>query len=255
MQRNYLIEGLFILLGLALVAAVIKYPKDALIKLPLGQFYYVIDRPIKFILSIPLTIIGIPLIYFGEKFNWRITPTIERILDFGTTEEDDRPHPSTKKLKVNFIEGDKYVFVISTNKNLKEIIADFLEALTGQYSIGDFRISENGDQKIIGFPKDINFYDFHLLVQHFNGELSDEKSFGVYKSDKIQYYVYQDTETTNNLVGFTADKQYFSIYMLDDLDKKQYLKLNQKLKLDTDWVERWNGTTANKMHNQWRGSV
>lgn len=167
------------------------------------------------------------------------------MLDFGTNEDNDRPYPSTKNIKIDFSAGDKYVFVISTTKNLKAIIADFLEVLTGQHSIDDFTIGEKGDQKIVGFPKSINFYDFHLLVQHFNGELGDEKSFGVYKSDKIQYYVYQDTETTNNLVGFTSDMQYFSIYMLDDLDKKKYLKLDQKLKLDTSWVERWNGTTAN----------
>jgi hypothetical protein len=131
-----------------------------------------------------------------------------------------------------------------TTVDLKELIKDFLEVLTGKHSIEEFTLADNGNQKIIRFPTDINFYDYHLLVQHLNTELGDKKSFGVYKSDKLNYYVFQDTETLNNLVGFTSDRKFFSIYMLDDLETKQHLRINQKLKVETDWVERVNGTNA-----------
>ncbi len=247
MERNYFIEGLFVLLGLALIAAVVKYPKDAFVKLPLGIFHYVLARPILRILSIPLLIVGIPIVYFGEKYNWRITPTVSKLMNFGTKDKDDKPHKATKNLKVDFKNGDKYLFVISSTKDLKELITDFLEVLTGEHSIADFKFADKGNQKVISFPKNIGFYDYHLLVQYFNGELGDENSFGVFKSSGLQYYVFQDKDTLNNLVGFTTDMKYFSIYMLDDLDKKQYLKLNQKLNLDTDWIERVNGTTANNV--------
>ena len=252
MERNYILEGIFILLGLAAIATAIKYPKDVFIKLPL-EIIKAPFRRIWWIITLPLIVLAIPLIYFGEKYKWRITPTITKLIDFGTTDKDDKPHKTTKNLKVDFKDGDKYLFVITSTKDLKQLITDFLEALTEKHSIDDFKIADNGNQKIINFPNNISFYDYHLLVQYFNGELGDDNSFGVFKSSRLQYYVFQDKERLNNLVGFTTDKKYFSIYMLDDLDKKQYLKLNQKLKMDTEWIERVNGTTANKMHNQWRG--
>lgn len=243
MQRYYIIEGLFILLGLALVVTAIKYPKDVFVKLPL-EIIKLPFRRVWWLISLPLTILAIPLIYFGEKYKWRITPTIQKLLDLGESDDDDKPHPSTKNLKVDFKKGDKYVFVLTTNKDLKTLIGDFLEVLTGKHSIEEFKIADNGDQKIIKFPSDINFYDYHLLVQHLNNELGDKKSFGLYKSDKLTYYVFQDAETLNNLVGFTSDKKVFSIYMLDDLETKQHLRINQRLKIETDWVERVNGTNA-----------
>lgn len=120
---------------------------------------------------------------------------------------------------------------------MKELIIDFLEVLTGKYSIEEFLVADNGSQKILQFPAHINFYDYHLLIQHLHNELGDRKSFGVYKSDKLNYYVFQDCDTLNNLIGFTSDKKLFSIYMLANLKRKQNLRLNQKLKVDTDWIE------------------
>lgn len=248
MQRYYIIEGLFILIGLGLLITAIRYPKDVFIKLPLEIIKFPF-RHLWSLISLPLTVLAIPLIYLGEKFKWRITPTIQKLLDSGESDDDDKPHPSTKNLKVDFKKGEKYVFVLTSTKDVKRLINDFLEVLTGKYSIEEFKIADNGDQKIIHFPTDINFYDYHLLVQHLSNELGDRKSFGVYKSDKLHYYVFQDSETLNNLVGFTSDKKLFSIYMLDDLETKQHLRINQKLKVDTDWVERVNGTNA--QHQVW----
>ena len=45
MHRYYIFEGLFVLLGLALVASVLKYPKDILITLPLGILKRVLLGP------------------------------------------------------------------------------------------------------------------------------------------------------------------------------------------------------------------
>jgi hypothetical protein len=246
MQRYYIIEGLFILVGLALLVTAIKYPKDVFVKLPI-EIIKLPFRRLWELITLPLTILAIPIIYFGEKYKWRITPSIKGFVDLGASVDDDRPHPSTRNLKVDFKNGDKYVYVLTTTKDIKKLIDDFLEVLTGKYSINDFKITENGEQRIIQFPADINFYDFHLLVQHLNNELGDKRSFGIYKSNKLDYYVFQDNESLNNLVGFTSDKKLFSIHMLDDLEEKQHLRLNQKLKIETDWIERVNGTTANSV--------
>ena len=178
MERNYILEGTFILLGLAAIAAVIKYPKDTFITIPLGILKLLWEKIWRFI-SLPLIVVGMPLVYFGEKYNWKLKPTISKLIDFGTTDNDDKPYKATKTLKVDFKNGDKYLFVFGATKDLKGSIADFLEALTEKHSIEDFEIAVKGNQQIISFPKNINFHDYHLLVQYFNGETGDEKSFGL----------------------------------------------------------------------------
>jgi len=254
MQRYYIIEGLFILVGIAFLVTAIKYPKDVFVKLPL-EIIKLPFRRLWELITFPVTILAIPIIYFGEKYKWRITPSIKKFADLGANYDDDKPYPSTRNLKVDFKNGDKYVYTLTTTKDIKLVVDEFLEVLTKKYSINDFKIIENGEQRIVQFPADINFYDFHLLVQHLNNELGDKRSFGIYKSSKLDYYVFQDSESLNNLVGFTSDKKLFSIYMLDDLEKKQHLRLNQRLKIKTDWIERVNGTTANNRFGQWRGDV
>jgi hypothetical protein len=223
MQRYYIIEGLFVLVGIAFLVTAIKYPKDVFVKLPL-EIIKLPFRRLWELITFPVTILAIPIIYFGEKYKWKITTSIKRIADLGANYDDDKPYPSTRNLKVDFKNGDKYVYALTTTKDIKLVIDDFLEVLTKKYSINDFKIIENGEQRIVQFPADINFYDFHLLVQHLDNELGDKRSFGIYKSSELDYYVFQDSESLNNLVGFTSDKKLFSIYMLDDLEKKTTLK-------------------------------
>lgn len=81
MEPNYVIEGLFVILGVALIATIVKYPKETIIKLPFGIFYYVVARPIVRILLLPMWIIGFPIVYFGEKFKWKIAPKALRFLN------------------------------------------------------------------------------------------------------------------------------------------------------------------------------
>ncbi len=215
MHRYYIIEGLFIILGLGLLAAIIKYPKDILLKLPLG-IILVPFRRLGSIFALPFELLG--SISSGSEVK-------------------DVSYTAESKLQIDFSEGDKYAFVLSTNWNLQRLIEDFLFALSTTYSIVDFVIRDNGDQKIIRFPKNITFYDFHLLIQYFNNELGENNSFGVYKSDKLEYKIFQDSKTLNNLLGVTSDNKRFSVDLLDDLEANQYLKLNKKLKFDTDWLE------------------
>jgi hypothetical protein len=245
MERNYFIEGLFVLLALAAVVTILKYPKETLVKLPLGIFYVVVVKPIKSMLIIPIWIIGLPMSYLGEKYKWKFTPTIKKILDLGTEDDDDRPYPSRKNLKVDFKTGKKYIFVISSKIDLKALVRDFNDVFTEPYPTNEFKIDSKDGQIVISFPNSISFYDFHLMVQHINDELGAKNSFGIYRSPKLQYFIFKDANTLNNLIGFTSDRRLFSIHLLDDLDQNQHLRLNQNLKVDTEWVERWIGTTGN----------
>lgn len=237
MKEYPVFEALFIILALSLIVAVIKYPKDAFIKLPLAILKKIF-WPLLAILYLASQIIGLPLLYFANKFNWKIAPWLEKLMEVGAS-KDDRPLPSTRTLDVNFKNGKKYIIVISPRLDLKAIIADFVETLTDSHSTDSFRIAKDNDYTIISCPDNTNFYDFHILTQHLNNELGDQKSFGLYKSSEIQYFVFQDRNTANNLVGFTSDNIYFSIHMLDDLNNKEQLRVNQKLKLNKSWIDKW----------------
>ncbi|MCW5911130.1 MAG: hypothetical protein KIT62_08655 [Cyclobacteriaceae bacterium] len=236
MQRYYIIEALFVLLGAALLVAIIKYPKDIFFKLPLEIVKLVLSRIWDFV-SFPFIILSIPLYYFAQKYNWGIAPALGRFIDWSSRDGDDEPYASAKNLNVSFEEGDKHVYIINSGQRAKELIQELLEALTQKHIINEFLFTERGNGMSILFPKHIHFYDFHLLVQHLSNELGTRNSFGIYKSEKLGYYVFQDNKTANNLIGYTNQKKLFSIYMLDDFEE-QYLKLNQRLKVETGWIER-----------------
>jgi len=238
LKRFYLIEILFILLGIALVAAVLRYPKQILVKLPweiFKLFVKVLLRPF----SALFLILALPLKFLAERNKWAIAGPLEKLINWAwdtDSNEDDKPYSSSKNLKVNFVEGEKYIQVISSNQTSEGLIDESLELLQGHHAKNEFSFSRKGTGSLISIPRTITFYDFHLLVQHFSNEVGPRNSFGIYKSEKITYYIFQDLKTANNLVGITSSKKLFSIYMLDDLEEKQFLKLNQKLKIDTGWI-------------------
>jgi uncharacterized Tic20 family protein len=78
MQRYYILEGLFILLGLGLLVTAIKYPKDVFVKLPLEIIKFSFIKLWSYI-SLTLTILAIPIVHFGDKYKWKITPTIKKL--------------------------------------------------------------------------------------------------------------------------------------------------------------------------------
>jgi len=210
MRHYYFVEGFFVLLGMALMAVAIKYPKDVFIKLP-------------------LELMKLPFKPFDDLFP---------LFDSTSSIDEDKPYPSRRRLPVDFLQGCKFIYVLKSTTSLNELLAGFLEIPSETYAVEDFTIVNDDRQTILQFPADITFYNYHLAVQYFDNELGSRNSFGVFRSSTLQYYVFQDRATLNNFVGFTADGKLFSIYMLGDLDEKHYLRLNQKLEVDTGWIDR-----------------
>lgn len=83
MERYYLLEGIFVLLGLTAISVVIKYPRETFVTIPLGFAKPFLAR-IWYLISIPLIIVLIPLIYLGEKYKWKINQTISKLMGLGT---------------------------------------------------------------------------------------------------------------------------------------------------------------------------
>jgi hypothetical protein len=235
MQRYYLIEALFVLLGVILVVTAIRYPKQIFVTLPLE----IIKFPFRYVAGfLQLLLIPVELLvtWFANSMGWNVKLPRLRWLEV-SGDADDRPYPATRKLKVDFATGDKFVYVLGSGKDLRGAVGDFLEVLEARYALTQFEFALNNQRQIARFPAGITFYDYHLFVQHLCGEFGFKNCVGVFRSDAIQYSVFQDPATVNNLVGFTADGKRFSIHMLSDLDKAQELRLNQKLNVDAEWLK------------------
>lgn len=234
MQRYYLIEALFVLLGVILVVTAIRYPKQIFVTLPLE----IIKFPFRYVAGfLQLLLIPVQLLvtWFANSMGWNVKWPRLRWLEV-SGDADDRPYPATRKLKVDFATGDKFVYVLGSGKDLRGAVGDFLEVLEARYALTQFEFALNNQQQIARFPAGITFYDYHLFVQHLCGEFGFKNCVGVFRSDAIQYSVFQDPETLNNLVGLTGNGEPFSIDMLADLERAQHLRLNPNLRFDGGWV-------------------
>ncbi len=80
MKRYYIFEILFILLGLALLATVIKYPKEIILKLP-WEILKLLLRPILRPFGILLLIIVTPLLFLAKRNKWAIAGPLEKLSD------------------------------------------------------------------------------------------------------------------------------------------------------------------------------
>ncbi len=148
---NHVFEILFVLLGLALLTAAIKFPKDIL-KIA-GIPFVIFWRSIRSFISL----IGLPLILVSGLLNLKITNSLIRIFD--VKDDDDKPYPFSKKLFFTFQDGEKYIYVLSSiKKEIPELIKDLLG--DQNHRLKDFKIAENGDQKIISCPQEITFMTF-----------------------------------------------------------------------------------------------
>ena len=156
----------------------------------------------------------------------------------------EEPYKSTKNLKFNFEQGAKYIIANVEKEKALEIIISFLGFSYVNIPFDDF-IVERLPPAVIKCPQNIPFCDFNLLVQHSNNELGKANSYGLFESPELSFYCYQDPNTIHNIIGSTNTGQKFSVYTLDDLNKKVWLRLNNQInvkKLDiniVNGVQQW----------------
>ncbi|HET8860030.1 hypothetical protein [Marivirga sp.] len=213
-----IIEILIVLLIIATVAVIIKYPKD-IVRGFFGFFEPDLGN-LKSWIFLPI---------------WLIGRTIELVTKFKIYENShadlsEEPYKSTKNMKFDFENGTKYLVTSNGTDKINDIIKDFLGISYANITFDDFVI-EQMSPTVVRCPSSIPFYDFNLLIQHSNNELQKTNCYGLFKSDKLSFYCYQDPKTLHNIIGQTHSGQNFSVYTLDDLNKKTYLKINNKIKV------------------------
>lgn len=219
METFSTIVGILIVgLLLAAVVTIIKYPKDVI-----RGFFNLLKPNIDNIRSwifFPIWIVGLLI---EELFNFKIYDENSKILS-------EERYKSTRNRKFDFKGGKKYLLADVSSNVMENLVKGFLGFSYANLKVDDFKI-EKSNPTIIKCPDNIPFYDFNLLVQHSCNEFKPKESFGLFKSERLNYFCYQDSKTTHNIIGQTEGGENFSIYTLDDLNKKVYLRINNKIQV------------------------
>lgn len=169
------------------------------------------------------TIVKYPKDILRGLFSFIVPDVLKPIIETKDNNLTEDPYESTLNLSFNYQGGDKYIYFIGDNNLINQIIESFPD-----YKPDEFKLLGKG---VVICPVEITFYDFSILVQHFWNE-SKIRSYGIFLSGEFSFYMYQDERTLHNLIGKTHDGRKFSIYTLDHLDDKIYLRVNKKIRVD-----------------------
>lgn len=201
-------------MAIALIVIVIRYPLDII------RGFLEMIRPDSYRTWF---LAPIWFLFYGlnKLFNLSIIEDKESSQD-----KPEEPYKSIKNLKFDFSTGKK--FISYSNNEIHALLVDFVAFSEGNYELEDFSIKSK--QTILECPNAISFYDYCILVQHI-WNTQKGATFGIFISAKLKFYFYQDDKTLHNLIGQTIDGKRFSIYTLDDLNKKIHLRLNDNIRV------------------------
>lgn len=231
---SLIVEILIIGLLILAVVTIVKYPMDII----RGFLNFIRPRAYR-----PSTIIFLPIWLIAWTLNKVFKLKIIEPIDSEFEDQSEESYKSTKELKFDFEGGNKFLITNAEIGKTEDAIKDFLGFSNANITFDDFSV-ERISVTVVKCPDNIPFYDFNLLVQYSNNELSSTESYGVFRSDRLSFYCYQDPITTHNIIGKTSSDLKFSIYTLDDLNKKVWLRLNQQIN-----VKELNVNVKNGVHH------
>lgn len=216
------INGIFLAAALAFLVFIIRYPRKVFIELPLGIINFII-----YVIKEEL-FIGFFLGLFG--------------LIIG--QDLDNEYKTRKKKYLTFSKTNKYLITTGTDEGMVNIkISEALETTKEKLKINDFKfITTPASQTITIPPTNISFYDFNYLVQLMtDGRV---KTVGLVENNRLAYTVYNDPNT-ENLIGQTHNGEKFFVSLVDNFDKRQFLRINNE-------IETIEENTVSKIKNELR---
>ncbi len=218
---SLIVEILIILLVIALLVTLIRYPKEIILGIIKGVFSFIHPDILR-----PITWIFLPVWLIGHLISRLFNSDMIEYHGISGYNPSEKPYKNLKKRVVDFDTGEKFISCKEEQNQCKNILQGYLEYCEN-YVFEEFDFNKTG---LIKCPDNISFYDFCILVQHFCNT-SKNDVYGVFISDNLRFYAYQDDKTTHNLIGRTNDNKTFSIYTLDDLNNKVFLRMNPGIKV------------------------
>lgn len=202
------LNTIYILGGLVLLALTIRYPRAVFVEIPmaiLGALFHPLTE-----LALLLTgVIGVTGTILGKDLNNVYRTKGKRFLTFARCK--------------------KFLLTTGTDEGMVKIkVVEFIEATNEKLRIDEFQFASKSEQTITIPPNNISFLEFNYLIQW----LTDRKvkSVGLVESTRMAYAVYDDPET-ENLIGQTDRGEKFFISLVDNFDKRQFLRINNEIEL------------------------
>lgn len=226
------VEVLIVLLGIGLVIAIFKFPRDVFIRMPLGILSIISERTL-WVIKVVFSPVWIPLWFLDQKFKWGIFEhRLFRIFDDPyytneiSEEKPEREYESTKKLEVNLEQAK--IYLISNNQNtvsVKRAIIDGLETAGKNY---ESIIDSSSSKYTLILISGIALYDFHFLIQWLDNEFSLCTNFGYISTPEISFFGLTDRKTLNNVIGKTSEGEAYSFNLVSG--QIDYLGINNKIR-------------------------
>lgn len=235
---SIIISTIIILLIIAAIITLIKYPKQILIDAPAGFMKISVERFLSTITFITIPI-WLPIWFLDNQFKWGVFELkfFKFFYEFDTSEpnEDEQPdieYPVKEKLQIDFEQHTKYF--ISSLQDSKRIVSSLEDNLANiDKSLKDPQVFKIGGLTVVRTSK-LNLYDFNLLIQCLDNDFKRSKNFGFAKNSKISFFGITDKKTLNNIVGQTSTGNNYAYSLVNG--QENYLGINNEIDLSSKYT-------------------
>ncbi|SMG42079.1 hypothetical protein SAMN05661096_02861 [Marivirga sericea] len=220
---KYVFEGLIIIGIVALIVTIIKYPKDigkgllGTLSLPFRRLWTLI----RFLL-LPFELL---ILFLEHKFD------VNYLTKFIDSESSSTKKQTTERKHINFKNFKKYVIINSTSEQIEEEVREADECCL-ELNLVELRISRTDTYTVIDVPQ-TGFYGYNFLIQWLTNSLKENQIVGFASNASFSFLTISSTEGENDMIGRTDTYKKFWVSLYDDLDNKEFLRINEKLDVNS----------------------
>ncbi len=221
---EYVFEGLIIIGIVALIVTIIKYPKDVatgILGFLLLPFRRIWDY-IRFFLF-PLELL---ILFLEKKFE------VNYLTKFIDRESSSTKKKTKERKQINFKNFKKYIIVNSTSKQIESELKEADECCP-EVNLDQHSISRTESYSVVEIPK-TGFYGYNFLIQWLTNNLNKNQIVGLASNGRTRFLTTSNTDGDNDMIGRTNTGKNFWISLYDDLDNKQFLRINPELELNSE---------------------
>lgn len=235
---SIIISTIIILLIIAAIFTLIKYPKQILIDAPAGFMKISVERFLSTIAFVTIPI-WLPLWFLDSQFKWGIFELkfFKFFYEFDTSEpnedeQTDIEYPVKEKLQIDFEQHKKYF--ISSLQDSKRIVSSLEDNLANiDKSLKDPQVFKIGGLTVVR-TSELNLYDFNMLIQCLDNDFKRSKNFGFAKNSKTSFFGITDKKTLNNIVGQTSNGNKYAYSLVNG--QENYLGINNEIDLSSKYT-------------------
>ncbi|MEQ9169326.1 MAG: hypothetical protein RLO12_23935 [Fulvivirga sp.] len=216
-------EIVYIFLVLALIITIIKYPKDVskgVIGIMLLPFERIWDLFI--LITLPIKLI---ILFAEERLN------VNYLTRYLSKNKSTSTYKTIGRKPISFSKFRKYIVINGEVTEIKKSINE-AKRISPELNIEGLALTASETHSIIELPS-IGFYGFNYLIQWLAEDFQSNEVYGFASNGRSKFLVLNDLNGENSLVSLTNTGKKFWLSMYDDLDKKQFLRLNDTLKVET----------------------